>query len=266
MPGELLCDVQNPKNRDCVLSETRVETLDECGKECDKFTDCNVMIIDWNPTADGTTGGMLCRLQQLERQNGRGFSLGFSLRNEPQNANEEVKGRFDIIGSSGVVGIHANLLADGRVLFTARPEQKRGGPNQEMVARPNQVPFGEISSIFDPISGKLVPSFIDDNLFCHGSILVANGNVFTSGGDVGSGENEAATGLIDGLYKQRVFDYKRNMWFYDEDMKRSRWYPSPMRTVDGSILIFGGAVNATGGKPEVITFDKLSKHYRFRLF
>ena len=55
-----------------------------------------------------------------------------------------------------------------------------GGPNTDNIARPN-VPFGEIVSLFDPISGTHVPVQIDDNLFCHGAALLANGNVFQAG-------------------------------------------------------------------------------------
>ena len=42
-------------------------------------------------------------------------------------------------------------------------------------------PFGEIVSLFDPISGTHVPVQIDDSLFCLGAALLANGNVFQAG-------------------------------------------------------------------------------------
>ena len=55
-----------------------------------------------------------------------------------------------------------------------------GGPNTDNIARPN-VPFGEIVSLIDPVTGTHVPVQIDDNLFCHGAALLADGNVFQAG-------------------------------------------------------------------------------------
>jgi hypothetical protein len=47
------------------------------------------------------------------------------------------------------------------------------------------VSYGEIASVFDPITGQSIPTPVDDNLFCHGSILLENGDTFQAGGDGG---------------------------------------------------------------------------------
>lgn len=242
--GQLRC---NPKTNDqmsCLLSSGITWGIGSCKRACVDDPQCHYIV--FKRLAQYKYD---CRRYSMSKKTG--MSLVFRLNHLPLNANPERKGRFEVIGSSGVVAIHSNLLPDGKVLFTARPESLRGGPNTEMVAR-SKVPYGEIASVFDPLSGKVIPSFVDDNVFCHGALLNEEGQIFMTGGDVGNedGGNPSAQGLAYGLNKQRYFHYQTNTWEYANDMLRPRWYPSPVRTVDGSMFIIGGATNGSSGIPE----------------
>eukprot|EP00158_Paraphelidium_tribonemae_P008448 Partr_v1_DN28581_c0_g1_i4_m72602 putative Glyoxal oxidase len=190
-----------------------------------------------------------CRLNKFDVM--PGVTLGFRTNTPPLNNNETVEGRFDVIGNTGVVAIMTNLLPNGKILFTARPEYFRGPPtgpirpNPDALLRAN-VPYGEIASIFDPATGKAKPSPIDDNLFCHASILMEDGTVFTAGGDESADiERLAGLGLVTGLKKTRIFNPTTELWTYLNDMTLPRWYPTIVRLPDGRVFIFGGSTDGT---------------------
>lgn len=172
------------------------------------------------------------------------------------NALQAKLGRFDVIGNSGIVAISASLMPDGKILLTARPEYFRGGPNTDNLSpdplRALQVPFGEISAIFDPISGLHTPSEIDDNIFCHGVILAEDGRLFTAGGDEGGGMNrDASTGLGNGLRNLRYFDPPTASWtMLPPKLQATRWYPTIIRTTTGGYWIIGGLIDGTNYDPE----------------
>ena len=88
---------------------------------------------------------------------------------------------------------------------------------------------------------------IDNNLFCHGAVLLANGHVFTAGGDTYADimRTPAATGLQDGIKWMRDYDPATNTWGKIGDMNMARWYPTIVRLVDGRVLMIGGAVDGT---------------------
>ena len=238
--GELRCS--NPLATDCVLGESTTATRDECLRLCGQDPACHYAVM-WKRGE----GNFQCKRGKFIRS--QGISLGYRRNALPLNARPTTMGRFDVLGSSGVVGMHTNLLPNGRVLFTARPEGFRGGPNREMVVRA-QVPFGEIASVFNPATGTFFASTVDDNVFCHGALLLANGDIFMTGGDAGNSVGGAAKGLQDGLHKQRIFDYTKNQWRYENDMLRPRWYPSVIRTTEESVFVFGGATVGGGSEPQ----------------
>ena len=109
-----------------------------------------------------------------------GVIIGYITNPLPLNANPMNLGRFDIHGSAGIVPINMYLLPNGKVLFTARPEVARGGPNpvyilyiihiifltllilQETIT--SQMPTGEMMTIFDPISATFVTSHLPENV------------------------------------------------------------------------------------------------------
>ena len=191
-------------------------------------------------------------------------TIGFRLNPRPLNYNPTVLGRIDVIGNSGIVCIFANLLPDGRVLCGARPEYFRGGPNYDNVMAPfadpkepsliHYVMGGEIASIFDPLTGIHKPSPVDDNIFCHGSILAEDGTLFSAGGDGLTAPagfvNGFEDGLFEGLNKMRWFDYRTEKWTYGKSMQATRSQATIVRLVNGSYVIIGGLTSGTTSQPQ----------------
>ena len=213
-----------------------------CRARCEANGNCQYFTYDTrNPTA------VKCYLMRLKTT--AGVTLSFRNVVLPPNNSPTTQGRFDVICTAGVVAISANLLPDGRVLLVARPEYDRGGPNTDNISpnpqRASQVPFGEIASVFDPVTCTSTPNEVDDNIFCHGVVQMEDGRLFTAGGDgAGDMNRAAAVGLINGLRRMRYFDPKTDAWtVLDVKMQVTRWYPTLVRTVAGTVWIMGGLVD-----------------------
>jgi len=228
-----------------------VNSYSDCSAAC-KITDlCQFVIFD-----QSNAGAVQCWMKYFDAD--PATTIGFRLNPRELNYNPTELGRIDVIGNSGVVCIAASLLPDGRLSCVARPEYQRGGPNPDNIMAPfveangryHNVPYGEIGSIFDPISGTHQPSPVVDNIFCHAAVLDADGTLFTAGGD-GDGQLEGpAGGLLSGLNTQRSFDYRTNQWTYGQEMRMTRWYPSAVRLVNGSFIIIGGLTSGTSYLPQ----------------
>ena len=185
-------------------------------------------------------------------------TIGFRQDPRPLNFNPAILGRVDVIGNSGIVCIFANLLPNGRVLCGAQPEYFRGGVNGDNLLTPfsdsiqsngiHNVPFGEIASIFDPITGIHRPSPVDENIFGHGAILAEDGSLFSAGGD--SNTAPAAAGLNIGTGSMRWFDYTTEKWTYGQNMRTTRTNPTIIRLVNGSYVIIGGLVSGSSLTPQ----------------
>jgi hypothetical protein len=204
----------------------------DCLKACTDTATCE--LAEMNFGLDGKI--ISCTLSKFPKV--AGSSIGYFVSPVSINNDEKKLGRFDVIGNGGVVAIHANLLPNGKLLYTARPESHRDGPNTDNISRPS-VPNGEIAAIFDPILGTHVPNRINDNIFCHSMIQLADGGFFATGGDSAQIEE----GLQNGLNKQRIFNYNTGNWRYLNNMSRPRWYPSMIRLVNGDIFIIGGTAS-----------------------
>ena len=232
-------------------------SADDCVSQCSATAACQFVVYDETiPTA------VLCTMKFFDAD--PTTTIGFRQNPRPLNYNPTELGRIDVIGNSGIVCIFANLLPDGRILCGARPEYFREGINYDNVMAPfpdpmfpsgiHNVPFGEIASIFDPLTGTHVPSPVNDNIFCHGTILTEDGTAFSAGGDddnaASDPENGPVAGLLTGLNKMRTFDYRTGKWVYiDNRMMATRWYPTVVRLENGSIAIIGGL--QSGAVPEV---------------
>lgn len=206
----------------------------KCMNECNSNENCHFAILNKKTTR--------CYHYKLKY---RGQSI-LSYRKTPakKNANKNKLGSIKVIGNSGVVAIHASLLPTGKVVFTARPEYKRGGANPDNISRKKEVPYGEIAAIFDPISGKHVPSELDENIFCHAQILMEDGNSLSVGGDSG-GDPGRPGDIGNGLAGIRIYNTDNGKWSFIEPMQKTRWYPSVIRTSNEKFMIIGG--QKTGG-------------------
>jgi hypothetical protein len=231
-----------------VIRKVAASDLRDCKNQCSNTAGCHAATFLPTTNNDEYTkslNGLRCTLRSFKAA--PGVTLGFITNPYAINANPNRRGKFEVIGNSGVVAINAHLLPSGKVLFTARPEYARGGKNPDAFLR-NSVPYGEIVSLYDPMKrqSRATPIPIDENLFCNGAVLLADGRLFASGGDnTGDIGRDNAIPLGDGLRVQRIFDEKLGRFVYDglPQMKEPRWYPSPIRLTDGRIYSFGGATD-----------------------
>ena len=228
------------------LSSNTTTTKDDCRLQCSQNPNCHFASIDFR-----TSNAIVCN--QYSFPPDAQTTIGYRVHVLPPNYSPTTLGRFDIIGNSGIVTIHTDLLPNGKLLCTARPEYQRGGPNYDNIspdpARAAVVTYGEISSVFDPATGTHIVVPIDDNIFCHGSILQEDGRIFTAGGDNGGDMGRAASaGFTNGLRNLRYFDPATNVWtILPVQLQVTRWYPTIVRTTTGIFWIIGGLADGAGG-------------------
>lgn len=156
--------------------------------------------------------------------------------------------------------VHATLLPDGRVLFVghardtldpaAATVQERSvfalSPTPWWLPPPAEVTSPDMDVPLDAIDLFVPPWLIQDDLFCAGHSLTADGALFVAGGtrawfDVTTG-GLLATGLpyamtFDGVDWTRVpadMQATANLDF------PARWYGSVTRLADGRMLVMGG--------------------------
>jgi hypothetical protein len=230
------------------ISETIEESFENCKALCEITESCNFFNYDEIGKRAGDSTQVKCQLKDF--QSAPNITIAFKNNPIPRNGVPEKKGRIDVLGSVGIVCIHVNLLPNGKILCSARPEYRRGGPNYEAVSRPNLVPYGEMVTVFDPINRTFITSEINDNLFCHGAILMEDGNLFSAGGDDSDDivldsnpglRRDPSVALQNGLMKQRIYHTQNNTWTYLRDLMVPRWYPTPVRLESGIIMTFGGS-------------------------
>lgn len=221
------------------LLNSTTPDLISCHKLCQTYAGCHFITYDNNTAYDVKH----CTLKGLEPA--PGTVLAF--RNNPRSLNYHplTMGRFDVIGSTGIVTIHATLMVNNKILYTARPEYNRGAPNKEVVVR-DSVPYGEIGTVFDPVTGVMTPLQVNDNIFCHGALLLQDGRVFQAGGDDTNDIARAGQGFVYGIKNTRTYDYRTDQWTQGVDMQAQRWYPSVVRLVDGTVFIIGGSHDGAG--------------------
>jgi hypothetical protein len=221
------------------LSTITVPNESTCFERCKANPQCQLAAFD-----NRDKGAVQCMLKTFLVK--AGVTILYRTNPREWNYNPAELGRFDFMGSSGIVAIHASLLHTGKILFAARPEALRGTPNYEAVVRPS-VPYGELSTLFDPITGTFEVTPIDDNLFCHGAILLANGELFVAGGD--DREELYATGLRIGIQNNRIFNPLTKQWRYVSQNVLPRFYPSVARLPDGRVFIIAGTYDGTKNNP-----------------
>jgi hypothetical protein len=126
--------------------------------------------------------------------------------------------------------IHAALLPTGKVILWGYPVEPRGG------RRPNV----GIAWLWDPAAGfgsnafKHVAPPNGAPIYCSGESLLANGNLFIAGGNLGDIQDS------EGLDTTYTFDPFSETWHRQGDLRRGRWYPGQVVLPDGRVAILGG--------------------------
>ena len=243
-----------------VISTSNTTSVTACINLCSASAQCQFVSYDYTNALV-----VICTLNFFNADSAT--TIGYRQNPRPLNYNPPTLGRVDVIGNSGIVCETANLLPNGQVLCSAQPEFTRVGknwdnfieqpfPDPNALAGFHEVHDGELASVFDPLTGLHVASPVDQNVGGQGAILAEDGTIFAVGGDdrtAPSGFTTGPTGgLLDGLIRQRTFDFRTSSWSYlSQPLATTRWIPSILRLVNGSFMIIGGMSTETSWAPRM---------------
>jgi hypothetical protein len=128
-----------------------------------------------------------------------------------------------------VLGVHAVLLPDGRVLSY--------GPRWATPVQPALV-----YDIWDPALGTgedshlVLPNTTGTEIFCSAqSVIATSGEVLLAGGDRTVGDTRNYSHRLTAMFKPAT-----NRMRASSAMTYRRWYPTLVGTADGSLLVVGG--------------------------
>ena len=128
--------------------------------------------------------------------------------------------------------IHSALLATGKVILWGYPAT----PRTKGQERPN---IGN-AWLWDPAAGygpnafKQVAPPNGLPIYCSGESLLANGNLFIAGGNLGSIQDSK------GLNTTFTFNPFNETWQRQGDLDHGRWYPGQVVLPNGRVAILGG--------------------------
>lgn len=148
---------------------------------------------------------------------------------------EHLVGRWGPVADWPVVGVHAALMPDGKVLA-----YDSVGDN---ATETYPVHDHTRATLWDPETGTQTPVWVDTgyNVFCSGLAHLTDGRLFLAGGNLDS--------ALNGIRQTHVFDPSTNTWSLGPTMASGRWYPTVTPLRNGEMLITSGRVDV----PEVRT-------------
>lgn len=161
-------------------------------------------------------------------------------------AAEKLAGTFKIIGDAGV-GAMLTIQATPHTVFIVDKTQK------------NALQVGGHSAwatAYDLRTNTIRPMDIATNTFCAAGVILGNGTILNTGGDIASEyPMDGIKGSIDGRRRVRLLnpcDDGKCEWTDRPDlvMNSNRWYPTLEVLEDGSSIIIGGSVNGAYVNPE----------------
>jgi hypothetical protein len=153
----------------------------------------------------------------------------------------DVVGKWSQVFRWPVVAIHASLMPNGKVLaYDSVPGQV--GATETFTGPHTSTRV----TVWDPVTNThdSANSNLKANLFCSGHTTLADGRVFTAGGNLDS--------TLAGISKTHIFNPGNNRWSLEGNMQVARWYPSVTTTAQGEVLITGGLEDLpNGGGPAI---------------
>ena len=160
------------------------------------------------------------------------------------------KGNWNVKYRSKIVGIHAALLNNGRIILFSYPSREHNDNHDDEHAHSI---FGSAShhgvfEIINPANWKGEdPKKIKKNVFCGGHCFLDDGNLFVSGGQYQTVHNPIL--LVDPpsicTHTFSAHDYE---WKLRQRSFLARWYPSCIALSNGTILIMSGSYGIYGIK------------------
>ncbi|TGZ80458.1 DUF1929-domain-containing protein [Ascodesmis nigricans] len=149
-------------------------------------------------------------------------------------------GNFAIVGRSGVVAMHAGLMANGRVFFLNKVDNYA-----EIRLSNGRYAY---ASEYNPDNNQVVGLSVTTNPFCSGGAYLANGDIISIGGNgpllhldttVGDGFNGIR-------YITRTTSGAQNGQSWREPghkLTGNRWYPSAQTLANGKVFVAAGSKN-----------------------
>jgi galactose oxidase len=159
----------------------------------------------------------------------------------------QLEGRWSDPFKSGVVGIQASTLPNGKILLFDGSEGAGAGDSKNL-----------LYEIYDTVTKKsqlnnaktTFGDIFKYSAFCAAMTVLPNGNIFFAGGDV--------VGDAVGSKKSGFYNATLNIWESFSQMNFARWYPSAIQTLTGEILVVGGtqvSYSTPAQTPEVYNLD-----------
>lgn len=154
-----------------------------------------------------------------------------------------------------IVGVHAVVLYTGKILYFCFDVRAVNNLNTDNFKKYFNDPNLGSYQIWDPITqtaGPVQP--IGRNIFCAGQCQLADGTIFTAGGQDAAGAADvtqqwdkffgAILGSDEGAQKDvHTYDPVLDTWVRWPDLNDGRYYPTCQTLGDGSAFIAGGLSN-----------------------
>ena len=163
---------------------------------------------------------------------------------------EHIVGQWGPVVDWPVVGVHAALMPDGRVLA-----YDSVGDN---ATETYPVHDHTRATMWDPATGTQTPVWVDTgyNVFCSGLAHLTDGRLFLAGGNLDS--------ALNGIRQTHVFDPSSGTWSLGPTMAAGRWYPTVTPLRNGEMLITSGGpsvpeVRTTAGNLRTLSTASLSQ-------
>ncbi len=177
-------------------------------------------------TFDAGSGGYV----EVSAENGQASADAVRLR----EIDPAVIGQWDSAFDFPAVPVHSIMLHTGKVLMF-----RGDGSVDESAGVPT-------TYTWDPLTGQINAQDPGANLFCVGQSILPDGQVLSTGGDIGGPHN--------GPIYVNIFDPVTETWSPAPDMRDGRFYPTNVALGDGTTLIFSGRDQDGVMNPEVERF------------
>ncbi|KAK9463832.1 glyoxal oxidase N-terminus-domain-containing protein [Lipomyces oligophaga] len=157
----------------------------------------------------------------------------------PQATGDDA-GKFEIVGESGVPGMHVGLLPNGKIVFLDKVE------NYTQVTL--DTGYYAYSSEYDLSTNTYVPLSYKTNAFCSGGAFLANGDFVSLGGNDALDWVDPTVGNgFDGIrYLKRAMDGSNDGESWSEPgnkLNSDRWYASAITLASGEVFVASGSLN-----------------------
>lgn len=132
-----------------------------------------------------------------------------------------------------VAGIASVLLNNGKVLFWSYDSTQYLNPTSSNSG---------VAYVWDPVTKTGHSVAAPYNLWCGGQTILADGRVYSAGGNLRYPDPSAPTGQQgwEGALSDYTFNPNDETWTKQPDMSVGRWYPTVTQLADNTVVIASG--------------------------